>query len=335
MEADGRTTEELRQLLRTNNFFPEPELWIEFARAHSLRAVSSERRMECPSCGSAARAALGQYIYYSSLIRLQCCAHCDLIYSDVLLSPEVISKHFESAYKDESYFVRRRQAIFSEIAERVATLLPKGGSVLDIGGAKGHLANEILRRRPDARIVVNDISQTSCDFAEQELGFATVCGGITTLGSIGERFDVVLGIDVAYYEPNLREAWQAFAALTAPNGHLLLRFPNRLRWIRFVEWLNAWGRRLGSVRQPQSRVASFNPEHIYIFSRRYIDATLRQHGFSEVRHLPSHFLASKGIRNAVRQVIYRLVSLLASATNGKFLLSSSQLVIAKRHEDKT
>ena len=324
------TDEELLKLLSSNNYFEHPEQWVEFARTNSFRPVVSTRRLSCPDCDSRDFAPIGQYVHYSSLIRLQRCSDCDLIFSDVLLAPELIAQHFDAAYKDESYFLMQRQCIFAEIADLVASLLPKGGSVLDVGGAKGHLAGEIRKRRPDARIVVNDISQASCDYACQQLGFETICGDLGVLSGISERFDVVLGIDVAYYEPQLRTEWSTFSKLTAPGGMVLLRIPNRLYWIKMAEAWARWKRRLGLLSGPQHRVASFNTEHIYIFSRRYLKRALGSHGFTEIQHLPSSFLASRGMRERVQQLLYAVIRFVSRLSGGVVVLSSSQLVVAKR-----
>lgn len=324
------TDEDLHRLLSSNNYFEHPKLWVDIARAHDFRPVVSTRLLACPDCGSASFAPIGQYIHYSSLIRLQRCRECDLIFSDVLLAPEVIAQHFEVQYKDESYFLTQRQPIFAEIAARVASILPPGGSVLDVGGAKGHLATEIHKRRPDARIVVNDISSASCDHARDTLGFETICGDLPVLSGVSERFDVVLGIDVAYYEPRLRTAWSTFAALTAPRGTLILRIPNRLYWIQAAEAWNRLMRRCGLRRGPQVTVASFNSEHIYIFTRRYLKRTLNAHGFDTVQHLPSRFLASNGTAGSVRGLLYAAIIGASRLTGGAVVLSSSQLVVATR-----
>lgn len=321
------TDDELLTLLRSNNHFEHPELWLDFARENAFREVSSTRRLACPDCGSTNFTPIGQYIYYSSLIRLQRCGACDLVFSDVLLAPEVIAQHFDAAYKDESYFLKQRQGIFREIAELVATLLPQGGSVLDVGGAKGHLADEIRKLRPDAKIVVNDISQTSCTHAQMQLGFETICGDLAVLSARTERFDVVMGIDVAYYEPQLQTAWHTFAALTAPGGSLLLRIPNRLTWIRAID---ACALPFGATRQLTSRVPLFNTEHIYIFSRRYLRRALGSRGFTNIEHRPSAFLASDGVSGLRRRMLYLAICGIAAATRSRILLSSSQLVIAKR-----
>ncbi len=324
------TTDELLRLLRANNYFERPEEWVEIARAQGFREVKSERRLRCPSCDSERFRRFGQYIYYSSLICLRRCAECDLVYADVLLAPEVIAQHFESAYKDEGYFLRSRQIIFAEIADQVAAHLPINGSVLDVGGAKGHLAAEIRRRRPDARLTVNDISTASCAYAESEFGFEAIPGDLRALSHVKRQFDVVLAIDVVYYEPNIAEAWSTLASLTAPGGSLLLRIPNRLHWIALAEWIAALKRRLGVHRGPQQQVASFNSEHIYIFSRRYLRQALGARGFDQIRFLPSHFLAKAGWQGALQRAVYWLVSVISRATGGRVLLTSSQIVVAKR-----
>lgn len=75
--------------------------------------------------------------------------------------------------------------------------------VLDIGGAKGHLLTALRVRRPDLRLVLNDLSEDACNYAAQNYGLNTVCGDVKALRMSSTRYDVIIMSDVIYYEPDI------------------------------------------------------------------------------------------------------------------------------------
>src|SRR2546422_4627682 len=168
----------LLDLLRAQGF-SDPEPWVTYARQHGFRPTRSQRLIRCPDCGAVPRDEIGQYVYYSPLAKLRLCTRCGLAFSDVRLDAAVIRAHFESAYKDEPYFVTQRRRVFEQLARFIDRCAPSGGSVLDIGGAKGHLLDAVKRRRPDLRVTLTDVSESACQWARTHYGFRTICGSIT------------------------------------------------------------------------------------------------------------------------------------------------------------
>ena len=140
---------QMREILKSNKGFKNPEQWVDYALLHKFRRVEAEKLQACPDCGERESGFLGQYVYYSTLVELRSCENCELLFSDTRIDPKVIYAHFEKAYKDEEYFTRQRRGIFEQIADLVNSSACLGASVLDIGGAKGHLLAHVKKRRPD------------------------------------------------------------------------------------------------------------------------------------------------------------------------------------------
>lgn len=199
--------EEQRQrmlkLLESNKGFDAPERWIDYGIAHNFQKIEAKQRENCPDCGGCVFSCIGQYIYYSTLLKLNECLQCGLVFSDTLIDPHVISSHFEHTYKDEDYFRDRRRRIFDQIVTLVDRCTPHEGTVLDVGGAKGHLLAILRKRRPDLKLVLNDLSKNACAFAASEFDLDTVCGDIKALEQISVRFDTVIpesGVKMVFLE---------------------------------------------------------------------------------------------------------------------------------------
>ena len=286
--VDGAASAHWLDLLRRNVGFDDPEAWLDYARSHGFRDVRATPLRTCPSCAEPSSRVIGQYVYYSTLFRLRACRGCGLAYADVRLADEVVRAHFEIAYKDDTYFREQRAKIFDHLARLVGERAFPGASVLDVGGATGHLLSAIRARRPDLRLALSDISQAACDAAALKHGFRTICGGLAALEGCADDFDVVVMSDVLYYEPDLPAVWRLLPRLVAPGGSVIVRVPNRLPWIRIGTLLSRW--RPGTAPAQATHIPFFNPEHLYAFSRGYLLNRLRTSGFVDVGALPTPLL---------------------------------------------
>jgi 2-polyprenyl-3-methyl-5-hydroxy-6-metoxy-1,4-benzoquinol methylase len=317
-------------VLRHNAGFVDPEPWADYAIRHQFKAVDSTPVPRCPDCGGAPRKTIGQYIYYSTLIHLVECEACGLIWSDVHLDARTIHGHFETAYKDEEYFSISRRAIFHDMVAQINRLVPPGGAVLDVGGAAGHLMHLLTGARPDVRAVVHDLSERATRFARERFGLATLCGDLEALRSAGLKFDVVVLSDVLYYEPRLREFWSLLPSLLTPAGSVVIRVPNKLLLIRAAQLasrFNSW-RAKGHL---QDAVKYFNPEHIYVLSRRYLVARLASIGFTSVTVRASPPLSSSSpLLRGTREVLFHLAGALNRVSIGRLVLTPSMVVIGRR-----
>ena len=331
--TEGRSREtltpsDLVKVLRAQGF-DDPERWLGYAQGHGFRPTRSERLTACPECGVESSHPVGQYVYYSTLARLRQCTRCGLVYSDVRLDPAVIRAHFERAYKDEQYFAKQRRGVFEQLARVVDHYAPPGGSVLDVGGAKGHLLDAVRRRRADLRLALTDVSETACGWARQVYGLRAICGSITTLERLGERFDVVVLSDVLYYEPDAPALWRVLPKLVADDGAVVIRVPNSFATIRaaqlalrLISTRNAWAQR--------DRIAFFNPEHLFVFSRGFLARKLKSLGFHTVVTHPAELLIPNGKRGLARLLWLWCARATYALTFRQVILTPSLLVSARR-----
>ena len=321
-------------ILSSNTGFDEPEAWVDYAWTHHFKRVQARRMTHCPDCGSLPGRPMGKYVYYSTLMHLIECEECGLVWADVRLDDAVIRRHFESAYKDAAYFARQRHAIFQQVATEVAARTPSGGSVLDIGGATGELLAIIRNLRPDVRLTLNDLSQSACELARSKFGVETRRGNLPSLLHDAVGYDTVVCSDVLYYEPRIDQVWPALGQLVNSRGTLLIRVPNRAyaiaaaqRWYQFTAYLT------GRANDPRvSHVPFFNPEHLYILRRGYIEQRLVQNGFPKVVARPSHPLCGGLLKGMLARTVHRIAVALWHLSSQRAIVTPSMLIIASRSE---
>jgi len=324
----SKSGEEVLEILRQNVGFEDPEPWVDYALRHSFKRSHATPIPICPDCGHPPVGHLGQYIYYSTLIRLLTCGSCHLIWADVHLDPSTVRTHFETAYKDRDYFRQRRSSIFRQLIRELDRLAPHGGSVLDIGGAQGDVMQLLKIERPDLTTVVHDLSESAVQFAREQFGLPTILGDISVLQNHDTRYDAVVLSDVLYYEPRIADVWRVLSRVVAPGGAVLVRVPNKLAAIRAHQVLY---RLMRSIRRRnlQDSIKYFNPEHIYILSRQYLTARLLRTGFRDVRVLPSPPLAPQAsvAHQAITAILARASDTISVLSRGTLVLSPSMLVI--------
>lgn len=315
-------------ILRHNQGFSNPERWVSYARSHGFQRVAAEPMRACPDCDGAEASVLGQYVYYSTLVRLRSCASCGLAYADTRIDPRIIRRHFEAAYKDEDYFSRRREPIFRHLARLVDSYAPPGGNVIDIGGAQGHLLAAVRARRPDLELTLSDVSEKTCARAAAAYDLDVIRASVGELSDLDRRFDVILIIDVLYYEPEVRKLWQTVERLRKEDCTLLLRVPHRLGMIALQHRLRPF--LVGRDReQGQTSIPYFNPEHVAVFSRSYLRHRLTGLGFSDVRFLPSPLLRFRGVRGLLGAALYEAAAGVHTMTRGVATLTPCSIVVAR------
>lgn len=314
--------------LRHNVGFHDAEQWVEYALSHSLVPVRATAVPCCPGCGAAPGGRLGQYVHYSTLMQLLECRACGLIWADARLDPDVVRAHFEREYKSREYFLAARAGIFAQLAGEASRLTPAGGRVLDVGGAQGDLMHLLRQRRPDVAAVVQDLSMEAIRHAREVFGLETLSGSLADLARHRRRYDVVILSDVLYYEPHLPQCWQLLPRLVAPGGSVIIRVPNKLPLIRLGQ---AW-RRCRGADPRQDRIRYFNPEHIYVLTRRYLTRMLIRTGFTTVRVMPSRlYRPRQRWRRYAGAMLFGAAAVASHLTLGRLVLTPSQVLVAKRH----
>lgn len=320
-------------VLRHNGGFYPLEKWLPYAETYKFQKTNSITLKSCPDCESNELTTLGQYIHYSNLFHIKYCLKCGLYFSDKLLDKEVITHHFENTYKDEQYFSNQRKPIFDHISSIVARLTPENGSVLDVGGGKGHLLDKIITVRPDINCTLSDLSEQSCNYCTETYAIESICCDIPGLQRLNVCFDTVIMIDVIYYEPEINAMFRTIENMLDPkNGVLVIRIPNKLMLIKVCQFLLT---KFGSNKSKffQSKVKYFNPEHIYIFSQYYLRRKLKKAGFNEVTFIPSPLLnKSGGNANFIWRIYFLFAKAVAKVTLGKLILTPSMVVVANKHQ---
>lgn len=325
-----RQEHQMLELLRFNKGFTHPEKWIEYGLIHDFKKIQADELDKCPDCNNRLLKFVGQYVYYSTLVSLQACAQCGLVFSDKRIDFQVIQSHFERAYKDVAYFLDRRRRIIEQVSTLAGRLAPQGGKILDVGGAKGHLLATLKGCRSDLTFVVNDLSKEACDYAASKYGFQTICGDVNALERISYKFDVIIMSDVIYYEPELHKLWTLLPRLVSKNGAIIIRVPNRLALICFWQFMTRAIIRPAD-QEMQDHIKFFNPEHLYVFSRRYLLTRLKKLGFSQVIAIPSDVLVRyRG--DFLHPLYYYLCKLVSILSRGKWIITPSLLVIARIHD---
>jgi len=324
--AMAKLKRDYRAILERNLGFNGNTRWMRYARQHGFKEVKARRIRRCPDCGGRPRPqAWGQFVYYSTLIRLRECSDCGLVWGDAHLDPGVVRKHFDVVYKDDTYFRVSRRRIFRHLARIIDDVAPPGARVLDIGGARGDLMAHVVERRPDVYVVVNDIAEISTTSAGERFGFATLTGDARDLAEHDGRYDVIVMSDVLYYEPDIRLLWSALDRLLAPGGSVVIRLQNK--WLLIRLWQRWYRATRSRARQRlQDRIPPFNPEHVYIIRSQYLKRRLEGMGLRHVRVRPSPPLATPGTR-LLTSVFYAFASAVHRLTGGTLALTPSIVVV--------
>lgn len=175
------TRDAARKVLLENVGYAYPESWLDYAAAHDFTRVQATRVPRCPDCGSAPKAPLGPYVYYSTLISF---ADMSRVPSDLERRPSRPGRRqqaFRNPTKDRDYFRRSGVRIFDHLAREISRLTPRQGRVLDIGGAQGDLMHRLTTQRPDVTAVVRDLSEDAVRYARESFGLDGVAGDIRSL----------------------------------------------------------------------------------------------------------------------------------------------------------
>lgn len=315
-----------RTILERNVGFNGNSRWMRYARKHGFKEVKAARIRRCPDCGGRPLPKTwGQFIYYSTLIRLLECSECGLVWGDVHLDPHVVRTHFDVVYKDDKYFRVSRRRIFRHLARVIDRVAPPGARVLDIGGARGDLMAQLVARRPDLYVVVNDIAEIATSSAAERFGFATLTGDAGALVEHEGRYDVIVMSDVLTYEPDLRLLWTALGRLLAPGGSVVIRSQNK--WLLIKLWQQWYRATRSRARQRlQASIRPFNPEHIYVIKSRYLETRLESLGLRDVRVLPSPQLATRGT-TLLTSLYFGFASAVSWLTRGAIAVTPSIIVV--------
>lgn len=197
------------------------------------------------------------------------------------------------------------------------------------GGAKGHLMAGLNRCRPDLKLVISDLSPSACAWAKSQYRLESFCGPSSDILHIKQRFNVITLIDVIYYGPRISKLWDCLPQIVTNGRTLINSVPNKLSLIYLHEFLTRLMTRR-RVKEMSTQINYFNPEHLYVFSRKYLRRRLQQIGFSHITFLPSvPLIISTNLRHFYG-LCYQIAKAVSVLSLGFILITTSFLVVARR-----
>jgi 2-polyprenyl-3-methyl-5-hydroxy-6-metoxy-1,4-benzoquinol methylase len=243
--------------------------------------------INCPICQSATHL-LAQHPD-ADIYRCNSCTHA---FSDVASMPtqeEYGAEYFDDTHR--RWFEHPNMQLF----DRVASFIPQGGSVLDVGCGRGDFLRHVHKTRSDARL-------TGIDFSpNQDETIRFLQGDIISL-DIAERFDVVVSLSVIEHVPNCVAFARRMAELTKTGGFTIVNTPNEAS---ILYGLGRAGRSLGI---PLVFNRLYSRHHLHHFTPKSLRTLLESCGLTISDHI-MHNAPLKAmdlpVRNPVADAVLR------------------------------
>jgi 2-polyprenyl-3-methyl-5-hydroxy-6-metoxy-1,4-benzoquinol methylase len=213
----------------------------------------------CPICKIPARFWLKHPD--ADLYRCDVCTHA---FSDISSMPK--QEEYGPEYFDDTH-KRWFENPNTDLFDRVAALIPRGGSVLDVGCGRGDFLRYVLANLPDVRLTGIDFSPNQHDTIR------FLQGDIVTL-HIAERFDVVVSLSVIEHVPNCMAFVQRMAELTKVGGATVVNTPNE------DSILYGLGRAGRAVGVPLAFNRLYSKHHLHHFTPRSLRKALETCGLT-------------------------------------------------------
>lgn len=160
----------------------------------------------------------------------------------------------------------------TQLFDRVATLIPCGGTILDVGCGRGDFLRYVQTIRPDVRF-------TGIDFSpNQDDTIRFLQGDIVTL-DIAERFDVVLSLSVIEHVPDCVAFVRRMRGLTKPGGSTVVNTPNEAS---ILYGLGRTGRAIGI---PLAFNRLYSRHHLHHFTPVSLRTVLETSGLKVRAHI--------------------------------------------------
>lgn len=220
--------------------------------------------IQCPICQTVAR--LWAKHPDADIYRCPSCSHA---FSDIASMPR--QEEYGPEYFDDTHrrwFEHPNTVLF----DRVAALIPPGGSVLDVGCGRGDFLRYAHGIRPDAQF-------TGIDFApNQHDKIRFLQGDVITL-DIKERFDIVVSLSVIEHVPDCAAFTRRMGELTKPGGATIVNTPNE------ASILYGMGRaaRILGVQLVFNRL--YSKHHLHHFTVKSLRTLLESNGLKVSRHI--------------------------------------------------
>jgi SAM-dependent methyltransferase len=265
----------------------------------------------CPGCGAPPAETHSTGTYTSPVTgqhyRLSHCHACDLeFWSPRHLNPEL----YESAALHEYAQYHQGTRPFPAWTLPFFDHMPQNsGRLLDVGCGDG----AFLARAASLGFQVHgiDLDPNSVRVAREKYGLQHVeavllDSFLQSSRASGTRYDVVCLFEVLEHQAEPRAFLDAIQALLVPGGYVAGSVPNRQRFLTRLD------RRAGTGDLP--------PHHFLWFSSRALANILTQHGFRDVRVVPS---GNIGFRALLAKVAQLILSKLGARATGRLLLGAA------------
>lgn len=165
--------------------------------------------------------------------------------------------------------------VYAPLAKKIVGSLPlleDGATVVDLGTGPGHLAIELSRLCPQARIIGLDPSEEMLSIARNNAGKAGISSFEARLGTAEEipiesgSVDLLVSQSSFHEWENPQQGAAEILRVLKPGGSLILKDYNRA-------WLSPWKRKL---------LGLLHPLHMFKFTFEEAAALLRAAGFDWV-----------------------------------------------------
>jgi 2-polyprenyl-3-methyl-5-hydroxy-6-metoxy-1,4-benzoquinol methylase len=264
--------------------------------------------INCPICLSPAR--LMAPHPEANIYRCEQCTHA---FSDAASMPE--QETYDSSYYDEAHrrwFKHPNLGLF----DRIASLIPQGASVLDIGCGRGDFLKHLHKKRPDLDLTGIDYSPNQ----DPEIHFLQGDAFTTEFLS---QFDVTVSLAVIEHVEDCVAFTHRMRVLTKPGGMVVISTINESS---VLYALARTGRALGI---PLAFDRLYSHHHLQHFTRASLRQLLRSSGLRLTRHFVHNSpiqAVDIPVRSRSADAALRLAVLAVSVTGS--LLSKSYLQTA-------
>jgi 2-polyprenyl-3-methyl-5-hydroxy-6-metoxy-1,4-benzoquinol methylase len=180
-------------------------------------------------------------------------------------------EQYDASYYDETHrrwFEHPNTAHF----DRLAAIIPQGGSVLDVGCGRGDFLRHVLRKRPDAQL-------TGIDYSPNRDETIRFIEGDAFALDVRERFDVVVSLAVIEHVPDCVAFACRLRELTRPNGKVAVMTVNESG---ILYGLARVGRSLG-ISLVFNRL--YSSHHLHHFTRASLRRAVEAGGLKVSRHI--------------------------------------------------
>jgi SAM-dependent methyltransferase len=254
--------------------------------------------------------------------RLVACARCGLQFVSPRLRPELILDGYREG-ADEMFVSQTaaRERTFTRALERIETLAPNRGRLLDIGTAAGAFIHVAAGRGWE--VAGCEPNKWLCEWGKKTYGLDIQAGTLFDHRYPDRTFDVVTVWDVLEHTADPLGFLKECHRILKPGGFIIVNYPDIGSWIARVlgrRWLF-----LISV-------------HLYYFTRRTVGEALRHTGFQVVRMRPHfqwlelEYVLRRGepLAGSVARAVSRLVSGLGLSRSQVPYWLGQTLVVARK-----